>query len=278
MYNNKNNYYCYKNNSNNLNCNTTHSCYCHCDCPCHKPENTPKHWSTIPYPGMTELPKGIDKTAGSWPLHFMKRDCNGYFYTLTGEKILFDIASPNTIDFYLDLTEVQNVQANLTKEQESMAKFWGNGVPVQQWLPIALEIIKDYKVTPPKSARILECLQGAINDAFVITWMFKYHWDCARPCQLDRNLKTALATPVFPTYPSGHSVISGAIEIVLSFFFPKEAKELHNLAEDASISRLYGGIHFRSDLAAGLRLGRQIGQICVNYLKNQYEIDYLIHN
>ncbi|MGL4740448.1 MAG: vanadium-dependent haloperoxidase, partial [Sarcina sp.] len=244
---------------------------------CHNNQNEPLHWSKIPYPGMTELPNGIDKTAGSWPLHFMRRDCTGYFYTLKGKTIFFDIAAPKTINFYADLEEVKKVQSTLTPEQESIAKFWGNGVPVQQWLPIALELIAKYKVTPPKSARILECLQGAINDAFIITWMFKYHWDCARPCQLDKDLKTVLPTPIFPSYPSGHSVVSGAIETVLSFFFPKEANELHRLAEEASISRLYAAIHFRSDLTAGLKLGRQIGNICVDYLKNQYEIDYLIH-
>ncbi|MGL4992257.1 MAG: vanadium-dependent haloperoxidase [Sarcina sp.] len=277
MYNKNNNYCCYRNNFNNINSCVPSNNKHFCNCPCHDKEHEILDWATIPYPGMSELPKGVDKTAGSWPLHFMKRDCNGYFYTLKGEKILFDIAPPTTVDFYHDLLEVQKVQATLTNDQKNMAKFWGTGVPVQQWVPIALEIINLYKVTPPKSARILEALQGAINDAFIITWMFKYHWSCARPCQLDRNLKTFLATPVFPTYPSGHSVVSGATEIVLSFFFPKESYKLHSLAEDASISRLYGGIHFRSDLSSGLKLGRQIGQICVNYLKNQYEIDYLIH-
>lgn len=66
--------------------------------------------------------------------------------------------------------------------------------------------------------------------------------------------------------------MSGAIEVALSYFFPAEKEKIHQLAEDASISRLYGGIHFRSDLSHGLQLGRQIGSIAVDYFKTQYDI------
>ncbi|WP_297521887.1 vanadium-dependent haloperoxidase [uncultured Clostridium sp.] len=233
-------------------------------------------WSEIPYPGMFKPHDGIDPSANSWPLYFLKRHPDGSFCTLLGQKILFDIENPNTVDFYAELEEVKYVQNNLTCNQEGMAKFWGAGVPSQQWSPIFLELFTAYNVTPPKSARILSCLQNAMNDAFVITWLYKYYWDAARPCQLDRNLETAVPTPIFPTYPSGHSVVSATIEVVLSYFFPNEYPAINEMVEDASISRLYGGIHFRSDLSEGLKLGRQIGQICVDYLKTQHEIDYLI--
>ncbi|MGL5574190.1 MAG: vanadium-dependent haloperoxidase [Sarcina sp.] len=253
--------------------NYINKCCCHCDCD-YEPY---KKWSEIPYPGTSTLPIGKDPTAGTWPLHYMKKVSFNTFFTLSGKKIVFDIDNPNTIDFKKDLLEVQMVQSRLTPNQKSLAKFWGTGVPPQQWLPIFLEFISLYKVTPPSSARILASLQNAMSDAFCITWMYKYYWDAARPCQLDRNLKTFLPTPIFPTYPSGHSVVSGAIEVVLSFFFPDEACAVHQLAEDASISRLYGGIHFRSDLSEGLKLGRQIGAVCVEQLKTEPEIEKLIY-
>ncbi|MGL5067511.1 MAG: vanadium-dependent haloperoxidase [Sarcina sp.] len=247
-------------------------CYskCNCNCTCRE------KWSEIPYPGMSEPHHGIDPSAGTWPVYFLKRTNNSNYCTLLGEKIVFDIKNPNTIDFYTDLREVQDVQNNLTCIQKESAKFWGNGVPAQQWSPIFLKLFTAYNVTPPKSARILSCLQNTMNDAFTITWMYKYYWNVARPCQLDKTLKTTIPTPIFPSYPSGHSVVSAAIEVVLSFFFPDEYPTIHQMAEDASISRLYGGIHFRSDLSEGLKLGRQIGQICVNHLKTQHEIEYLI--
>ena len=232
-------------------------------------------WSEIPYPGMYKPHSGIEPTAGDAPLYYIKRDNHGY-YTLFNEKICFDIKNPNTIDFNLELPDVQNTLKNLNYKQKTMAKFWGDGVPAQQWSPIFLELFTLYNVTPPASARILSYLQNAINDAFCITWMYKYYWNVARPCQLDPSLITSIPTPIFPTYPSGHSVVSATIEVVLSFFFPDESLVIHQLTEDASISRLYGGVHFRSDLSEGLKLGRQIGNICVEYLKTQYEIEKLI--
>ncbi|MEG2787798.1 MAG: vanadium-dependent haloperoxidase [Romboutsia sp.] len=231
------------------------------------------NWSQIPYPNENKVFHGIDNTAGSWPLYYIKRNSDNTFSKIDGSHISFEIINPCNINYHDELIEVQEVQLNLTYCQENMATFWGTGVPVQQWTPIFLTLINTYSVTPPKSARILSCLQNVINDAFIITWNFKYSWDYPRPCQLNRNLDTFLSTPKFPTYPSGHSVVSGAIEVVLSYFFPKEASKIHTLAEDASISRLYGGIHFRSDLSQGLRLGRQIGAIAVEYLKTQCDED-----
>lgn len=119
------------------------------------------------------------------------------------------------------------------------------------------------------AARVLAVVQAGISDAFVVTWYFKYLWDVPRPNQLDQNLATFICTPKFPAYPSGHSVISGATEVILSYFFAPEAERLKKLAEENSISRLYGGVHFQPDISEGLRLGRQIGQIVIDVLRHQ---------
>lgn len=97
----------------------------------------------------------------------------------------------------------------------------------------------------------------------------EYWGDVPRPNQLDQRLITAICTPKFPSYPSGHSVISGTAEVILSYFFPPEAERLKELAEENSISRLYGGVHFIEDITEGLRLGRQIGRIIVEELVKQ---------
>ena len=70
-------------------------------------------------------------------------------------------------------------------------------------------------------------------------------------------------TPPFPAYVSGHSSTSGAAATVLSAAFPGRATELTAMAEEAAVSRLYGGIHFRSDNEAGLVLGRRAGERAV---------------
>lgn len=230
-------------------------------------------WSQIPYPNQEKVYHGLDNTSGSWPLYFIKRTENNTFTTIDDKPIAWQILHPCNVNFSTELDEVKMIQSNVTPCQIGQAKYWGTGVPISQLTPIALELIKTYSITPAKSARIMSSLHNVINDAFVMTWYFKYLWDYPRPCQLDRNLNTVLSTPKFPTYPSGHSVVSGAVEILLSYYFPTEATKLNKLAEDASISRLYGGIHFKSDLTQGLRLGRQIGSIAVDYLKNQCDKD-----
>lgn len=252
----------------------------------YKPNAYPT-WDTLYYYNETTLPKGIDKTAGSWPLYFFYRNSVGTFYDLKSQLVNFKLKNPNSINYKEELDEVVKMQNHLNNHGNDkyiqIAKFWGTGVPVNQWTPIALQLITSYKVTPPKSARILACLQSVINDAFDITWYYKYLYNSPRPCQLDHNLKTILNTPRFPSYPSGHSVVSGACEVILSYYFPMESEKLHMLAEDASISRLYGGIHFRSDLKEGLNLGRQIGVIAINSMKNDYDsecnpVDYIYTN
>jgi membrane-associated phospholipid phosphatase len=70
-----------------------------------------------------------------------------------------------------------------------------------------------------------------------------------------------IVTPPFPSYVSGHSTTSGAASTVLASFFPGQAGELNAMAEQAAVSRLYGGIHFSSDNETGLELGRRIGAL-----------------
>jgi membrane-associated phospholipid phosphatase len=70
-------------------------------------------------------------------------------------------------------------------------------------------------------------------------------------------------TPPFPAYVSGHSATSGAAATVLAAFLPDQAGQLDAMAEEAAISRLYGGIHFRSDNEAGLELGRRVGAVAL---------------
>lgn len=244
-------------------------------------------WSTIPYYNETELPKGVDVKAGEWPMQYFWRNLEGEFFDSKYQPMFFLPQNPNKINYDEELQEVVAVQNELinnpTDKRIEIAKFWGTGVPVQQWTPIVLKLISAYKVTPPQSARILCCVQKAINDAFVICWYYKYTFDCPRPCQLDHNLKTILNTPRFPAYISGHSVVSGLCEVILSYYFPMEANKLHALAQDASLSRLYGGIHFRSDLEEGLKLGREIGKQVVEYIQMDHDyycnkVDVIYHN
>lgn len=113
-----------------------------------------------------------------------------------------------------------------------------------------------------------------MNDAFVITWYLKFKWKIPRPNQLDRKLATVICTPKHPSYPSGHAVVAGCAQIMLSYFFPPESNRLHKLAEECATSRLYGGVHYPIDNQEGLRLGRQIGKIIVDHFKKQKDSNH----
>ncbi|WP_134704802.1 vanadium-dependent haloperoxidase [Ammoniphilus sp. YIM 78166] len=231
--------------------------------------NLPR-WSVLERKIYGRKATGLEPSAGSWRLFYFRRNKDGQLTDHQGKPIKLAIRNPFTIKFRgQELPAVQRMLKHKTERTERIAKYWGLGPPTKQWTPIIERLIDTYGVTPPRAARILAAMQAGINDAFLITWALKYRWDVARPDQLDRSLKTIIPTPKFPGYPSGHSVISGTAQVVLSYFFPAESKRLRNLAEEAALSRLYAGIHFPVDSREGLRLGRQIGRIIVKALKNE---------
>ncbi|SCY45204.1 phosphatase PAP2 family protein [Alkaliphilus peptidifermentans] len=199
----------------------------------------------------------------------MKRSRNGRFIGIDGKVIRFDLEHPDNIDFCNELSVVRKTLSEITRHQKEIAEYWGDGPATKQWTPIIDRLLDTYDISPAHAARVLAVVQAAINDAFAITWHYKYLWNIPRPIQLDQKLITVICTPVFPAYPSGHSVISGTAEVILSYFFPTEAGQLKKLAEENSISRLYGGVHFPSDLREGLRLGRHIGRLIVDSIKRQ---------
>ena len=109
-------------------------------------------------------------------------------------------------------------------------------------------------------------LNVAMADAGVAAWDAKYAYWSPRPenairdLGLDRRWNPYLVTPFFPAYVSGHATYSGAAGEVLAHLFPGEAPLFKAKAEEAAMSRMYGGIHFRSDSEVGLRMGRAIGR------------------
>ncbi len=169
--------------------------------------------------------------------------------------------------------EVMNVRAQLTPDQERIARFWaggqGSSLPPGLWNQIAQEYIAGARLTTPRAARLLAALNAAEHDAAVATWDTKFAYWTARPMNairdlgLDPEFKSFLPTPVFPSYVSGHSTYSAAASEVLSYLFPQKAADFRARAQEAAVSRLYGGIHYRSDNEVGLQVGTKVGQFTV---------------
>ncbi len=129
----------------------------------------------------------------------------------------------------------------------------------------------------------------AMADAFISCWDEKYRSNLIRPETLinqhiDDNWKPVLQTPPFPEYPSGHSVVSGAASTALTSIFGEDFafeddteipfglpvrkfESFAKAADEAAISRMYGGIHYRAAVEVGVKQGRDLGNFVVDQLK-----------
>lgn len=166
-----------------------------------------------------------------------------------------------------DLREVVKIQASLSSEQISTARFWVDGsgsvTPPGHWNQIAADLVRRHKTSDDGTVRLFAILNMALADTFIAVWDAKYHYWTARPITAAKtvygiDLNTAILTPPFPSYVSGHAAFSGAAARVLGAFYPDDAQRLQAMAEAAAHSRLLGGIHFRHDNEDGLVLGRAV--------------------
>lgn len=171
--------------------------------------------------------------------------------------------------YWIEAQEVLRVSRALTAEQKRIADHWnldrGSVTPPGVWNRKAMDLVAGRGWGTAEAARLLAALNVAMSDALVACWRAKFeHWT-VRPVnvireKLDPDFLPYLLTPPFPSYVSGHAAASGAAAEVLAAFFPERGAELREWAAEAAMSRLYGGIHFRSDNTDGLRLGRAVGR------------------
>ena len=168
-----------------------------------------------------------------------------------------------------ELAEVRRTVDNLTREQLAIAYKWSDGVgtytPPGHWNHIAADYMQPAGFSEVRAARVFALLNMAMHDAAVGCWDTKFAYFNPRPAQLDPGLKTPMGVPNFPSYTSGHSTFSAAAATVLAYLFPPRAGELEAMRDEAGISRLYGGIHYRSDIEAGRDHGRRIGLYTVRF-------------
>ena len=106
---------------------------------------------------------------------------------------------------------------------------------------------------------------AAMMDASIGCCDAKYYYLFVRPSQLDLAITLPIGLPNHPSYPSGHSCHSSAATTVLAHFFPKHAEELRGLMEEAGLSRMYAGIHYRFDIVAGQELGTSVAEYAIRF-------------
>ncbi len=190
-----------------------------------------------------------------------------------------------------------------TADQTQTASFWANGVgtsnPPGHWNQIATEVVAGRHLSLHSEARLYALLNLAMADVGYVAWRAKYEYAFWRPITAVResvnSLDPALAalgdpawlpllrTPPHPDYVSGHSAFSGAAAVVLAGFFGRDDiaftvnsdttstvfrsfTGFWQAAEESGMSRIYGGIHYRSANLNGLSSGAAVGRYVIQNL------------
>lgn len=182
----------------------------------------------------------------------------------------FRPAPPPAYDSEQLQAEMEELRAfERTPVTSASAMFWeyGAGGRRNHWLfneEASRSILEaNLENDPVLAARAYALANIAGHDSVAACWDAKYTYWAIRPFQLDPTFTPVFTTPNHPGYPSAHSCISYAVAGVLAHLFPVNAERLFKFAEEASESRLWGGIHFRSDIVAGTALGNAVAEAVI---------------
>jgi hypothetical protein len=206
------------------------------------------------------------------------------------------------LDAWREVYELGRIDSTTrTPDQTEIARIWEGGpgtpTPPGQWNEIAQTLAASQGNTLEDNARLFAYLNLATADAAINAWDCKYHYDYWRPitaiweADADGNPDTTadplwmplLTTPPFPTYTSGHSTFSGSSARVLINFFgtdsipftfeaiglSRDFTSLWTAAQEAGVSRIYGGIHYGFDNTAALDAGSRLGE----YITSTYLLE-----
>jgi hypothetical protein len=250
--------------------------------------NYPADYAPPVGPGLwTPTPR---KGSDPWPAMLPHWGANRPFVLPSGEACAPPGPPPYSEDpasaFYAEAKEARDAVNDRTLEQEHIALFWEDGItrtatPAGHSISILTQLIREERKPLAFAAEAYAKLGIAVADAFIGCWQVKYTHNLLRPvtyirAAMDKGWRPLVGTPPFPEYPSGHSTQAGAAAVVLAQLFgpdyaftdhthdtrklaPRSFASFDAMAEEAALSRLYGGIHFRSAIEHGLVQGRCIG-------------------
>ncbi len=216
-------------------------------------------------------------------------------------------STDHSSQFYKNALEVYNIGRNLTEEEALVAGFWDcNPIhanfhghfafntrqisPAGHWINITAIACRQKNLDMMESAEAYTLVSLALADGFLSCWAEKYRSNGIRPITyiqryIDSTWKPNIQTPPFPEHSSGHSTISAAAATVLMKLFGpvpfdddtetylgmpiRRFNTFMEAAQEAAMSRLYGGIHFRHGNEAGTRNGKEIGEHVMRRIKTR---------
>lgn len=208
--------------------------------------------------------------------------------------------------FYQETMEVYDVVKNADDEQKEIAAFWDCNpyklnvtghvmhatkkiTPGGHWIGIVGLVCEKDQADWAKTIEAYTLTSIALYDGFISCWDEKYRSNLVRPETvineyIDENWIPYLQTPPFPEHTSGHSVISRAAAVALTSIFGEDFsfddsvelayglpvrkfKSFYHASDEAAVSRLYGGIHYRPAIDYGVKQGEKVGKYVVDKIK-----------
>ena len=214
-----------------------------------------------------------------------------------------------TSDEYTDaFNEIESLgvenSTTATADEALTGRFW-NGAIQNYWNEITQTAAQTHNLRTADSARLFALLNLSLADGVIAFYDAKYTYNFWRPVTAIRAAATdgnpeTLANPGWlpevgktapdPSYPGAHAVLSAAAAEVLRSFFRRDHfdfdvtsevlpgvvrsfQSFSAAAEEATFSRIFAGQHFRFDLSAGSRLGRDVADTVVDNLLKAREKD-----
>jgi hypothetical protein len=201
--------------------------------------------------------------------------------------------------YYKSLKEVYEIYQKLTDEQIEIARFWDDNpfviehsghmmygnkkiTPGGHWMGITAIASRQAGADEVKTARAYALTSIALYDAFISCWDEKYRSSYIRPVTainelIDDSWMPYLQTPPFPEYTSGHSTITASAATVLTSLYgdnfafqdtsdlryigmQRHFNSFNEAAAECSVSRVYGGIHYRFSVDIGAEMGKKLGE------------------
>jgi hypothetical protein len=208
--------------------------------------------------------------------------------------------------FMNEAREVYDASKKLTDDQRDLVMFWDDNAfvmnvrghamfatkkmsPGAHWMGIAATAARMAGANLVEASEAYARTAIALSEGFLSCWDEKFRSNVIRPetyitRYIDEAWQPLLQTPPFPEYTSGHSVISNAAATVLSDQFGetfaytdsteleygltvRSFKSFKEAAEEAAVSRLYGGIHYRKAIEQGTVQGRRVGELVVQRVR-----------
>jgi membrane-associated phospholipid phosphatase len=190
-------------------------------------------------------------------------------FFLTSASQLRPAAPPvmGSAAFNTALAEVRQIADTRTPAQLATAIAWNTSSGT--FTAGALNLIADSvlsanRFSEAEAARVLAFANAAAFDAQIACWDAKFAYWYPRPSQADSKITMAIALPNHPSYPSGHSCMTGAFMGVMTNAVPAQRAKFDGMVDEAGMSRIYGGIHYRFDVDAGRDIGKAAAALALS--------------